>query len=86
MMQRPSGAMRVSGDQSPLTGSSAKAHEWELSLLKVHHQAESQVHSATDPGPAGFNSVLPDNDPAAEALWGVARSFMLRNALMKGDW
>jgi hypothetical protein len=78
--------MRVSGDHSPPTGSSVRAHAWELSLLKVHHQAESQMLSGADPGPAGFNFVLPDDDPGAEALWGAARSLMWRNAWMKDDW
>lgn len=85
MTQRPSGATRFSGDQGPLTGSLERAQEWELSLLKVHHQAASQALSGADPGPAGFNFVLPDEGLEAEALWAVVRSLMWRNALMKDD-
>ncbi|MBR1229735.1 MULTISPECIES: hypothetical protein [unclassified Bradyrhizobium] len=83
MTKRPSGAMGILGDQSPLTGSSVRANEWELSLPKFHHQAESDALSIPDPGPAGFDFVLPDQDPAAEALWALARDFMWRRALMK---
>lgn len=80
MTQRPSGAMgAVTGvlrNQSPLTGSSMRAYEWEL-----RHQAESD--ELPDPGPAGFDFVLPDDDPEAETLWALARDFMWRRALMK---
>ena len=83
MTRRPSGAM---GGSSPLTDSSVGAHEWEPSLLKVHHRTESHAFSGADPGPAGFDFVLPDDDPEAEALWALARSFMWRRALMKDGW
>ncbi|MBR1145502.1 hypothetical protein [Bradyrhizobium sp. AUGA SZCCT0431] len=83
MTQRPSRAMGILGDQSPLTGCSVRAYEWELSLLKIHHQAESDALSIPDPGPAGFDFVLPDEDPEAEVLWSLARDFMWRRALMK---
>ena len=83
MTQRLSGATGVS---SPLTDSSVGAHEWELSLLKIHHRTESHAHSGADPGPAGFDFVLPDDDPGAEALWVLARGFMWRRALMKDGW
>ena len=86
MTQRPSGAVgAVTGvlrNQSPLTGSSMRAYEWELSLLRFHHQAESDALSIPDPGPAGFDFVLPE-DPEAEALWALARDVMWRRALMK---
>ena len=65
MTQRPSGAMGIAGKQSPRTGSSARAHELKLPL-KVHHREES--HSGVDPGPAGFDFVLPDDDRGVEVL------------------
>jgi hypothetical protein len=87
MTQRPSGATGaatgVLRNQRLLTDSSVRAYEWELSQLKFHHQAESDALSIPDPGPAGFDFVLPDEDPAAEALWALARDFMWRRALMK---
>ncbi|SIN91805.1 hypothetical protein SAMN05443247_00709 [Bradyrhizobium erythrophlei] len=67
MTQLPSGAMVVAGDQNPRTGSSMSAHELKLSL-KVHHREERHALSGADPGPAGFDFVLPDNDPALRAL------------------
>jgi hypothetical protein len=75
MTQHPSGAMGVS---SPLTDSSVGAHEWELSLLKVHHQTESHALSGGDPGPAGFDFVLPDDAPRGRSSgprFHVAESF-----------
>jgi hypothetical protein len=83
MTRRPSGAMGVS---SPPTDSSVGAHEWELSLLKVHHRTESRALSRVDPGPAGFDFVLPDSGPRAEALWVLARGFKWRRALVKDGW
>ena len=85
MTQRSSGATRVLGDQSPPTGSPVRAHELELLPPGVHHQAESQALPGADPGPVGFNFVLPDDDRGAEALWVLARSVMWRNALMKDN-
>ena len=67
MTQLPSGAMGIAGDQNPRTGSSKRAHELKLSL-KVHHREESHALSGVDPGPAGFDFVLPDDDPGAEPL------------------
>jgi len=63
MPQRPSRAMGVLSDQCPLTRSSARASEWELSLPRVHHQADSHARSVPDPGPVGFDFALPDDDP-----------------------
>jgi hypothetical protein len=59
-------AMGVLSDPSPLTGSLVRAHDLELSLLKVRRQ-ESHALSGADPGPAGFDFVLPDDDPGVEA-------------------
>ena len=67
MAQLPSGAMGVTGDQNPRTGSSVRAHEVKVSL-KVHHREENHAPSGADPGPAGFDFVLPDDDPGAEPL------------------
>ena len=67
MTQLPSGAMGVAGRQNPRTGSSMRGHELKLSL-KVHHRDESDGLSGPDPGPAGFDFVLPDDDPGADAL------------------
>jgi len=83
MTQRPSGAMGVASDQISPTGNSVRAHEWVLSLLKVHHRAECHALSIPDPGAVGFDFVLPDQDVRAEALWVLARHFMWRRALMK---
>ncbi|MBR1150939.1 hypothetical protein [Bradyrhizobium sp. JYMT SZCCT0428] len=82
MTRRPSGAMKILGDQGPPTGNSVRAYEWELSLLKFHHRAESDALSIPDPGPAGFDFVLPE-DPEAETLWALVRDVMWRRALMK---
>ena len=67
MTKLPSGAIGVAGDQIPRTGSSARTHELKL-LMKVHHREESRVLSAVDPGPAGFDFVLPNDDPDLEVL------------------
>lgn len=83
MTRSLSGAMGVLRDQSPLTGSSVRAQDLELSLLNVHRQAESHALSGVDPGPAGFDFVLPDDDRGAEALWVLARGFMWRRISMK---
>lgn len=64
MTQLPSGTLGVAGDQNPRTGSSARAHELKLSL-KVHHREEYQGLSIPDPGPAGFDFVLPDDGTEA---------------------
>lgn len=57
---------------------SVKAHELKLSL-KVHHPDERHVLSGADPGPAGFDFVLPDDDPGAEPLRALlSRGFMGR--------
>jgi hypothetical protein len=71
MTQLPSGAMGA-GDKNPRTGSSMRGHELKLSL-KVHHREERHALSGADPGPAGFDFVLPDNDPALRAL--LSRDF-----------
>lgn len=86
MTQRPSEAVGVLNDQSPPTGSSASAHDLELLLPRVHHQAASHALSGADPGPAGFDFALPDDDARAEALWVLARGFMWRRAVMKNGW
>jgi len=39
-----------------------------LKLLKVHRREGSQALSGADPGPAGFDFVLPDDDPGAKPL------------------
>jgi hypothetical protein len=39
-----------------------------LKLLKVHRREESQALSGADPGPAGFDFVLRDDDFGAESL------------------
>jgi hypothetical protein len=67
MTQLSSGAMGVAGDQNLRTGSPIRARELKLSL-KVHHREESHALSGADPGPAGFDFVLPDDDPGAEPL------------------
>jgi hypothetical protein len=67
MAQLPSGAMEVLGDQNPRTGSSVRAHELKLSL-KVHYQEESHALSGADPGPAGFDFALRDDEPGTEPL------------------
>ena len=85
MTQRPLGTMGFSNERSPLsplTGSSGSAHEAELSPLKVHHQAESPVLG--DPGPVGFDFVLPDDGP--EVLWVLSRDFTWRRVSMKDGW
>lgn len=56
----------LSGRQSA-EPNSARAHELKLSL-KVHHREESHALSGADPGPAGFDFILPDDDPGAEPL------------------
>ena len=86
MTRRPSEAMGVLNDQSPPAGSAASAHDLELLLTRVHHQAESRALSVADPGPAGFDFALPDDDAGAEALWAMARGFMWRKAVMKDGW
>jgi hypothetical protein len=46
---------------------SVKAHELKLPL-KVHHREERHALSGADPGPAGFDFALQDDDPGAEPL------------------
>lgn len=60
----------LSGRQSAEPNSArAKLKLPQLKLsLKVHPQEESYARSAVDPGPAGFDFVLPDDDPGAEPL------------------
>jgi hypothetical protein len=70
-------------DQSPLTGSLVRAHDLELSRLNVHHQAESHALSGTDPGPAGFDFVLPDDDPGSKLCEVLSAGFMSRKVLTK---
>ena len=67
MTQLRSGGLGFAGDQDPRTGSSARAHELKPSL-KVHHREESHGFSGTDPGPAGFDFVLLDDEPGIEAF------------------
>lgn len=61
MTQRRSGALAVLNDRRPRTGHSATAQQRDL--LKVHRQAESDALLEYDPGPVGFDFVLPDDDP-----------------------
>ena len=51
--------------------------------LKVHHQEESRARSAVDPGPAGFDFVLPDDDPGAEPRRAFCPGFHGLERLMK---
>jgi hypothetical protein len=58
-------------------------HELKLSL-KVHHREEGRGLSGPDPGPAGFDFVLPDDGLGTEVL----RALLSRDGaerLMKDD-
>jgi len=77
MTQRPLGAMGVASTQSRRTGSSVRTRESELALLKV----QSDALSVPDPGPVGFDFVLSDDDPGAEALLVLSRNFTWRGVL-----
>ncbi len=80
MTQLPPGAMGVAGKQNPRTCGSVRAHELKLSLI-VHHREESHGLSGGDPGPAGFDFVLLDDDPGAEVLRALlSRGFTGRRA------
>jgi hypothetical protein len=80
MTQLPSGAMGIAGDQNPRRDSSMRAHELKQSL-KVHHRKENHAPSGADPGPAGFDFVLPNDDPGAERLRALlSRGFTGRRA------
>ena len=71
MTQLPSGAMESRVIKTQEQAGSVRAHQLKLSL-KVHHREESHALSGADPGPAGFDFVLPDDgDPGADPLWAL---------------
>ena len=80
MTERPLRAFEGASNQCPPTGISVRAPE-SLSMPGIHHQAESLAIG--DPGPVGFDFVLPDDGP--EVLWVLSRDFTWRRVWMKDD-